>query len=123
MFVKPFRYERAASLADAAAMLREAAGSAKVLAGGQSLLPMMNLGVLDLEALIDVSHVEHARGIERERRLPVDRRAHDARRARARPGDRRRAATRGGRRPLDRLVAHPRPRHARRIPRALRPRR
>ena len=27
---------------------------------------MMNLGVLDLEALIDVSHVENARGIERE---------------------------------------------------------
>jgi carbon-monoxide dehydrogenase medium subunit len=66
VFVKPFRYERAASLADAAAMLREAAGSAKVLAGGQSLLPMMNLGVLDLEALIDVSHVENGRGIGRE---------------------------------------------------------
>ena len=63
MFVKPFRYERADSLADAAAMIREAEGSAKVLAGGQSLLPMMNLGVLDLEALIDVSHVEGARGI------------------------------------------------------------
>ena len=63
MFVNPFRYERADSLADAAAMLREAEGSAKVLAGGQSLLPMMNLGVLDLEALIDVSHVEGARGI------------------------------------------------------------
>ena len=63
MFVKPFRYERADSLADAAAMLREAEGSAKVLAGGQSLLPMMNLCVLDLEALIDVSHVDGARGI------------------------------------------------------------
>ena len=63
MFVKPFRYERAQTLADAAAMLREADGSAKVLAGGQSLLPMMNLGVLDLEALIDVSHVEGARGV------------------------------------------------------------
>jgi len=66
VFVKPFRYERATSLTDAAAMLREAAGSAKVLAGGQSLLPMMNLGVLDLDALIDVTHVEGARGIEQE---------------------------------------------------------
>lgn len=66
MFVKPFRYERAESLAGAAAMLREAGGSAKVLAGGQSLLPMMNLGVLDLETLIDVSHVEGARGVARE---------------------------------------------------------
>ncbi len=66
MFVKPFRYERAQTLADAAAMLREADGSAKVLAGGQSLLPMMNLGVLDLEALIDVSHIEGARGVASE---------------------------------------------------------
>jgi CO/xanthine dehydrogenase FAD-binding subunit len=66
VFVKPFRYERADSLADAAAMLRDAAGGAKVLAGGQSLLPMMNLGVLDLEALIDVSHVGAARGVERQ---------------------------------------------------------
>jgi carbon-monoxide dehydrogenase medium subunit len=57
MFVKPFRYERADTLADAAAMLRGAGGSAKVLAGGQSLLPMMNLGLLDLDALVDVTHV------------------------------------------------------------------
>ncbi|MEP6757851.1 MAG: FAD binding domain-containing protein [Actinomycetota bacterium] len=58
--MKPFRYERAASFGDAAAMLRQGAGSAKVLAGGQSLLPMMNLGVLDLEALIDVTHIAGA---------------------------------------------------------------
>ena len=66
MFVKPFRYERADSFADAAGMLRDGAGSAKVLAGGQSILPMMNLGVLDLEALIDVTHVADARGIARD---------------------------------------------------------
>jgi len=66
MFVKPFRYERAASLADAAAALREAGGAAKVIAGGQSLVPMMNLGLLDLEAVIDVSHVAEARGVSEE---------------------------------------------------------
>jgi carbon-monoxide dehydrogenase medium subunit len=66
MFVKPFRYERADTLADAAAMLRDAGGSAKVLAGGQSLLPMLNLGILDLDALIDVAHVPGADEIARD---------------------------------------------------------
>ncbi len=63
MFVKPFRYERADSLADAAAALRGAGGSAKVIAGGQSLLPMMNLGLLDLEVVVDVSRITEARGV------------------------------------------------------------
>ena len=66
MFVKPFRYARADTFADAAAMLREAGGSAKVLAGGQSLLPMLNLGILDLEALIDIGHVRGADAITRD---------------------------------------------------------
>ena len=63
MFVKPFRYQRVESLAEASAALREASGDAKVIAGGQSLLPMMNLGLLDLEAMIDVSRVADARGV------------------------------------------------------------
>lgn len=63
MFVKPFRYQRAESLAEAAAALRDAGGTAKVIAGGQSLLPMMNLGLLDVEAMIDVSRVREARGV------------------------------------------------------------
>jgi aerobic carbon-monoxide dehydrogenase medium subunit len=66
MFVKPFRYERADTLADAAAMLRDGGGNAKVLAGGQSLLPMLNLGILDVEALIDVGHVAGAAEIARD---------------------------------------------------------
>ncbi len=63
MFVKPFGYVRVASLAEAADGLRESDGGARVLAGGQSLLPMMNLGLLDLDAVIDVSHVDEARGV------------------------------------------------------------
>jgi aerobic carbon-monoxide dehydrogenase medium subunit len=66
MFVKPFRYERAESLAAAAAALRRSGTAAKVIAGGQSLLPMMNLGLLDLEAVIDVSRVAEARGVSEE---------------------------------------------------------
>jgi len=60
LFVKPFRYERAGSLADAATSLRDAGGMARVIAGGQSLLPMMNLGLVDVETLIDISHVDEA---------------------------------------------------------------
>ena len=63
MFVKPFRYERAESLAHACELLRGAGGGAKAIAGGQSLLPMMNLGLLDLDAVIDVGHVDDARGV------------------------------------------------------------
>ncbi len=63
MFVKPFRYERAESLAEACDALRSHAGSAKVVAGGQSLLPMMNLGLIELEAMIDVSRLSEAGGV------------------------------------------------------------
>ena len=66
MFVKPFRYERADSLAAAADALRGSGGGAKVIAGGQSLLPMMNFGLLELEAVIDVSHIADARGVSEE---------------------------------------------------------
>jgi CO/xanthine dehydrogenase FAD-binding subunit len=63
VFVKPFRYERVSTFAEASEALRSADGSAKAIAGGQSLLPMMNLGVLDLDAVIDVGHIEGARDV------------------------------------------------------------
>ncbi len=66
MFVKPFRYERAGTLAQAAAALRVTDGTCKILAGGQSLLPMMNLGVLDLDAVVDISHLDELRGVTSE---------------------------------------------------------
>jgi CO/xanthine dehydrogenase FAD-binding subunit len=63
LFVKPFRYERADSLGHACELLRQYGGAAKAIAGGQSLIPMMNLGLLDLEAVVDVSRVNEARGV------------------------------------------------------------
>jgi CO/xanthine dehydrogenase FAD-binding subunit len=63
VFVKPFRYERVSTFAEASEALRSADGFAKVIAGGQSLLPMMNLGVLDMDAVIDVGRVEGAADI------------------------------------------------------------
>lgn len=58
MFVKPFRYERAESLAHACDLLRSAEGYAKVIAGGQSLIPLMNLGLLELDLVVDISRVD-----------------------------------------------------------------
>jgi len=51
----PFAYERPESVEDAVAAL--AAGDAKVLAGGQSLLPALNMRVVRPTALVDINRV------------------------------------------------------------------
>jgi CO/xanthine dehydrogenase FAD-binding subunit len=63
VFVKPFRYERVGTLPEACELLRSAAGYAKVLAGGQSLMPLINLGLVELDTAIDIAHVSGARGV------------------------------------------------------------
>lgn len=52
----PFRCERAASLEHAAELLGKTSG-AKVLAGGQSLLPLMAFRQMRPELLVDINHV------------------------------------------------------------------
>src|SRR5260221_3261028 len=49
-------YQRAASVADAIKLLA-ANGNAKVLAGGHSLIPAMNLRLAQPEALIDIGQI------------------------------------------------------------------
>ncbi|MGH9305159.1 MAG: FAD binding domain-containing protein, partial [Acidimicrobiales bacterium] len=63
MFLKPFSYERAATVQDACEMLRRRGEGAKLLAGGQSLLPMMNAGILECDALIDISRMAGLSGV------------------------------------------------------------
>jgi carbon-monoxide dehydrogenase medium subunit len=58
-----FEYVRAGSVDEAVAALNE---DAKVLAGGQSLLPLMRLRLAYPEVLVDVSRVEEMRGIREE---------------------------------------------------------
>jgi CO/xanthine dehydrogenase FAD-binding subunit len=53
----PFDYERPADTDAALASLATHGGRAKVLAGGQSLLPMLNLRLVSPEYLIDVSRL------------------------------------------------------------------
>ena len=63
MFVRPFRYERAGSLREACELLRTHGDGARVIAGGQSLLPLVNLGLVEPEIVVDISHVEAGRGV------------------------------------------------------------
>jgi carbon-monoxide dehydrogenase medium subunit len=48
-----FSYHRAASIDDAVNVLASAGGMARALAGGQSLMPMLNLRLAPLEILVD----------------------------------------------------------------------
>lgn len=57
MKAAPFDYERAASIADACAALRRDGSDAKLIAGGQSLVPMMAMRLTRPVRLIDINEV------------------------------------------------------------------
>ena len=59
----PFRYARAGSLAEAVALLAEAPGDTKLLAGGQSLVPMLNMRLVRPAVLVDVNGLRELTGI------------------------------------------------------------
>ncbi len=54
----PFAYHRAHSVAEAVALLAELGEEAKILAGGLSLVPMMNFRLARPAALVDVSRID-----------------------------------------------------------------
>lgn len=59
MIPRPFEYERARSVEEAVSILASANGSdAKVIAGGQSLVPMLSLGLARPDLLVDISRLE-----------------------------------------------------------------
>jgi aerobic carbon-monoxide dehydrogenase medium subunit len=51
----PFAYVRAVSVADAVQVLDDEGGAARVLAGGQSLVPMLNMRLMRPSALVDIN--------------------------------------------------------------------
>jgi len=61
----PFEYHRAESPTDAVALLGELGDGAKLLAGGQSLIPMLSLRLAVFEHLVDISRIPELTGIER----------------------------------------------------------
>jgi len=52
-----FRYEAPRSIEEAIALLAEGAGEAKVLAGGQSLVPLLKLRFASPEMLVDINNL------------------------------------------------------------------
>jgi len=59
-----FEFARAGSLGEAAAILRQAAGGAKAVAGGQSLGPMLNLRLVQPSILVDITGIPELTRIE-----------------------------------------------------------
>jgi aerobic carbon-monoxide dehydrogenase medium subunit len=59
----PFEYTRATSLDDALAKLGAAAGDAKFIAGGHSLVPLMKLRLSEPKVLIDIARIPGMSGI------------------------------------------------------------
>jgi aerobic carbon-monoxide dehydrogenase medium subunit len=62
MYAPDFDYYRAASVADAHALIAKHPG-AKVLAGGHSLIPLLKLRLAAPPALIDIGRLEELRGV------------------------------------------------------------
>jgi aerobic carbon-monoxide dehydrogenase medium subunit len=58
-----FAYARATNVGDAIALLAEHGERAKVLSGGQSLMPAMNLRLLAPDLIVDIGALDELRGI------------------------------------------------------------
>jgi 2-furoyl-CoA dehydrogenase FAD binding subunit len=54
---RPFDYARPDTAEEAVALLAEYGDDARILAGGQSLVPMLNLRLIEAKVLIDISRV------------------------------------------------------------------
>lgn len=59
----PFRYEKPANLQDALALLDQHGDDAKVIAGGQSLMPSMNMRFAAPEVLVDLNGIDELKQI------------------------------------------------------------
>jgi carbon-monoxide dehydrogenase medium subunit len=61
----PFDYHRPATAPEAVGLLSELGDDAKVLAGGQSLIPLLALRLAAFEHLVDVGRIDSLRAVER----------------------------------------------------------
>src|ERR1700686_2100030 len=63
MKASAFSYARATSVGDALELLVAHGDKAKVLSGGQSLMPAMNLRLISPELIVDIGELAELRGI------------------------------------------------------------
>jgi carbon-monoxide dehydrogenase medium subunit len=61
----PFGYERPRDVQGTLALLAEAETSAKIIAGGQSLGPMLNLRLVEPQLIVDISGLAELKQVER----------------------------------------------------------
>ena len=66
MIPPPFEYARPATISDAIALLQQHGDDAKVLSGGQSLIPMMKLRLARPAWLVDINAIPGLAGIQEE---------------------------------------------------------
>ena len=69
-----FLYRRPHDIDEALALLGDRAGDAQVLAGGQSLMPTLNMRLSKPDMLVDINRIDVLRGIDGPRRDDPDRR-------------------------------------------------
>jgi aerobic carbon-monoxide dehydrogenase medium subunit len=65
VYAHPFSYHRAASLEEAVKLLRQLGEDARLIAGGQSLIPLMKMRLARPSALIDLNFLKDLGGIQR----------------------------------------------------------
>ena len=61
----PFEYHRPTTASEAISTLTDVGDAGKILAGGQSLIPMLALRLASFEHLVDIGGVDELRGIDR----------------------------------------------------------
>ena len=61
----PFDYVAPATVEEACAVLSEAGGGATVIAGGQTLMPLLNLRMSQPFILVDINRIEALKGVSR----------------------------------------------------------
>jgi aerobic carbon-monoxide dehydrogenase medium subunit len=64
MKAAPFAYERPADLAAAVGLMVEAKGTTKIIAGGQSLGPMLNLRLVQPDLIVDITGLSELKRAE-----------------------------------------------------------
>jgi carbon-monoxide dehydrogenase medium subunit len=65
MIPAAFEYDRASSVEEALGLLRTHGSDAKLIAGGQSLLPLMKLRLARPDRLIDIGRISSLKGVRR----------------------------------------------------------
>jgi carbon-monoxide dehydrogenase medium subunit len=66
MKAAPFAYERPLTVNAAVALMAETSGAAKIMAGGQSLGPMLNLRLVQPELIVDITGLAKLKQAERD---------------------------------------------------------